>query len=217
MRRKWLSCASAISGKASRPRLSSSAGVSRARRASGYCRSNASPIGPCMSAACACTDFLQTSGKCPASFTMPPRCPPIPSAQVLQALRWRIRRYSRHTPPAFCPMRSVYAIAATPPPALTRGLAIGSSLLRRVSYRMKGPAPGRAGPFEGSRSRLERQPRHELERPRRGDAVDRAEAVVVDEVPVRVVRQVRDAARQARELRRVVHARELRVDRKSVV
>ena len=42
--------------------------------------------------ACACTDFLQTSGKCPASFTMPPRCPPMPSAHVLHAFFDRSRR-----------------------------------------------------------------------------------------------------------------------------
>ena len=38
-----------------------------------------------MSAAIAWSDFLQTSGKWPASLTIPPRWPPMPSAQVLQA------------------------------------------------------------------------------------------------------------------------------------
>jgi hypothetical protein len=46
-----------------------------------------------MSDAIACSDFLQTSGKRPCSLTMPPRCPPMPSAQVLQALRLRMARH----------------------------------------------------------------------------------------------------------------------------
>ena len=47
-----------------------------------------------MSAAMACSDFLQTSGKCPASLTMPPACPPMPSAQVLQAFFERMAFHS---------------------------------------------------------------------------------------------------------------------------
>ncbi len=43
----------------------------------------------CMSEAIAWNDFLQTSGKCPPSLTIPPNCPPMPSAQVLQVFRDR--------------------------------------------------------------------------------------------------------------------------------
>ena len=49
--------------------------------------------------------FLQTSGKWPSSLTMPPRWPPMPSAQVLQAFFERIARQSLSMPPAsraFC-------------------------------------------------------------------------------------------------------------------
>jgi hypothetical protein len=63
-------------------------------------RKNASPIGGCMSAACAWTDFLHTSGNEPASLRMPPRCPPIPSAQVLHAFFVARRRVSVTNPPA---------------------------------------------------------------------------------------------------------------------
>ena len=55
---------------------------------------------PCMSATIAWNDFLHTSGKGPASFTIPPDCPPIPSAQVLQAFFERIACQSFHKPPA---------------------------------------------------------------------------------------------------------------------
>src|SRR5207244_11338530 len=56
------------------------------------------------------------------------------------------------------------------------------------------PAPARgAGPgWNDGRSSLEREPGDELESPRGRDPVDRAEAVVPDQVPARVVRQVRD-------------------------
>ena len=60
--------------------------------AMGVARKYCSPIGAAMSPAWACTDFLHTSGKWPASFTMPPCCPPMPSAHVLHALRERSRR-----------------------------------------------------------------------------------------------------------------------------
>ena len=54
-----------------------------------------------MSETMACSDFLQTSGKWPASLTMPPAWPPMPSAHVLQALRERIARHSFKIPPAW--------------------------------------------------------------------------------------------------------------------
>ena len=44
------------------------------------------------------TDFLQTSGKRPSSLRIPPCCPPIPSAQVLQALREVIACQKRQKP-----------------------------------------------------------------------------------------------------------------------
>ncbi len=58
----------------------------------GVARKYRSAIGAAMSPACACTDFLHTSGKRPASSTIPPCCPPMPSAHVLQALCERSRR-----------------------------------------------------------------------------------------------------------------------------
>jgi hypothetical protein len=53
-----------------------------------------------MSATIAWNDFLQTSGKCPASLTMPPDWPPMPTAQVLQAFFDRIAFQRAHRPPA---------------------------------------------------------------------------------------------------------------------
>ena len=47
-----------------------------------------------MSATIACSDFLHTSGQCPASLRMPPACPPMPSAHVLQAFFERIAFHS---------------------------------------------------------------------------------------------------------------------------
>ncbi len=66
------------------PEASSSRGESlRADRC--RCAEEAGLIAPCMSADIAWIDFLQTSGKWPFSLTMPPSCPPMPRAQVLQA------------------------------------------------------------------------------------------------------------------------------------
>src|SRR5262245_1039629 len=72
-----------------------------------------------MSAAIACSDFLQTSGKWPVSLTMPPFCPPMPSAQVLQAFLLRIAFHSFHKPPTCWALLSVYRTAGQPPPCLT--------------------------------------------------------------------------------------------------
>ena len=55
---------------------------------------------PCMSATIAWNDFLQTSGKWPASFTMPPAWPPMPSAQVLHAFFERMAFQNFQSPPA---------------------------------------------------------------------------------------------------------------------
>ncbi len=43
--------------------------------------------------------FLQTSGNIPFSLTIPPFCPPIPSAHVLHAFFDRSAWYIRRTPP----------------------------------------------------------------------------------------------------------------------
>ena len=43
-------------------------------------------------------DFLFSLGKWPASFTMPPRWPPIPTAQVLQAFWERMAFQNRSQP-----------------------------------------------------------------------------------------------------------------------
>src|SRR5689334_14524697 len=72
-----------------------------------------------MSATIACSDFLHTSGQCPASLRMPPACPPMPSAQVLQAFFERIAFHSCHQPTRLA-MRRVYRIAAQPPPLFIR-------------------------------------------------------------------------------------------------
>src|SRR4051794_30205818 len=76
-------------------------------------------MAPCISAAMACNDFLQTSGKWPASLTMPPAWPPIPSAHVLQAFLLRIARQSLSKPPTSRALRRVYQTAGQPPPVLT--------------------------------------------------------------------------------------------------
>ena len=73
-------------------------------------------IFPCMSAAIACKDFLQTSGKCPSSLRIPPFCPPIPSAHVLQAFFERIAFQSFQNPTRL-PMLNEYFSAWKPPPA----------------------------------------------------------------------------------------------------
>ena len=76
-------------------------------------------MAPCMSATIACRLFLHTSGKWPSSLTIPPRCPPMPSAHVLQAFFERIARQSLSTPPASRAFRQVYQTAGQPPPDLT--------------------------------------------------------------------------------------------------
>ena len=68
----------------------------------------------CMSATMAWNDFLQTSGQCPASLRMPPFCPPMPSAQVLQALRLVMARH-RLRQPTRRAIRNEYQTAAEPP------------------------------------------------------------------------------------------------------
>src|SRR5438128_1760659 len=73
-----------------------------------------------MSAAIACSDFLQTSGKLPASLTMPPFWPPMPSAQVLQAFLLRIACQSFHTPPIWRDFLRAYRMARHPPPLRRR-------------------------------------------------------------------------------------------------
>src|SRR5437899_9331039 len=76
-------------------------------------------MAPCISETIAWNDFLHTSGKWPASLTIPPRWPPMPSAQVLQAFFVRIAANSRRQPTRLA-MRSVYRIAAQPPPLVIR-------------------------------------------------------------------------------------------------
>src|SRR5690606_40295179 len=66
---------SAISGRVRRPDASNSRGENRPSFAKSNSAKNPSRIFPCMSAAIACTDFLQTSGNRPASLTMPPFWP----------------------------------------------------------------------------------------------------------------------------------------------
>jgi hypothetical protein len=66
-----------------------------------YRAKNSGETAFCMSAAMACSDFLQTSGKCPASLTIPPIWPPMPSAHVLQAFLLRIARHSANHPTRF--------------------------------------------------------------------------------------------------------------------
>src|SRR5262245_5141369 len=72
-----------------------------------------------MSAIIAWRDFLQTSGKWPPSLTMPPACPPMPRAQVLQAFFVRIAFQSFHSPPTSRALRKVYQTAGQPPPRFT--------------------------------------------------------------------------------------------------
>jgi hypothetical protein len=50
---------------------------------------------------------------------MPPRWPPMPSAQVLHAFFERMAFQSFQMPPASRPLRSVYIRAGKPPPVLT--------------------------------------------------------------------------------------------------
>ena len=68
-----------------------------------------------MSAAIAWTDFLQNSGNFPASFTIPPRSPPMPSAQVLQVFGERIDFHIARKPPARNDFVSTYRIERKPP------------------------------------------------------------------------------------------------------
>src|SRR5436190_5694428 len=82
-----------------------------------YVLQNSGLIAPCISAAMACNDFLQTSGNLPSSLTMPPFCPPMPSAQVLQAFLLRIAFQSLTTPPTSRALLSVYLMACQPPAA----------------------------------------------------------------------------------------------------
>ncbi len=74
-------------------------------------------MGGWRSAAIACTDFLQNSGKWPVSLCIPPACPPMPRAQVLQAFFEAMRR-QKSSGPVATPndFSSVYRIAAQPPP-----------------------------------------------------------------------------------------------------
>jgi hypothetical protein len=90
--RKWLSSGPAATGSTRRPAASSSRGENARSFSRLKSSKKCSRTRPCMSAAIAWIDFLHTSGKRPSSFTMPPRCPPIPSAQVLHALRVRSAR-----------------------------------------------------------------------------------------------------------------------------
>jgi hypothetical protein len=90
-----------------------------------------------MSAAMACSDFLQTSGKWPASFTIPPIWPPMPRAQVLQAFLLRIARHSDIHPTRFA-VSSVYAMAFHPPADV-----MGFIWCRRIIIR----SPCRPQPF----------------------------------------------------------------------
>src|SRR5579884_2535970 len=82
-----------------------------------------------MSATIACSDFLHTSGQCPASLRMPPACPPMPKAHVLQAFFARIAFHSCHQPTRWA-MRNVYRIAAQPPPLFIRFMTAPVVLLR---------------------------------------------------------------------------------------
>src|SRR5687767_7530709 len=96
--------------------------------------------------------------------------------------------------------------------ALAPGRVEANSIFM-LTKRKRGPAPGvAAGPREATRCRLERHPRHQLQRARPRDAADAAEAVVADDVAVRVVGEVRDGAiGQAGEAHAAVDAGELRV------
>ncbi|MCE9525787.1 MAG: hypothetical protein K8R36_07005 [Planctomycetales bacterium] len=72
-----------------------------------------------MSEAIACNDFLQTSGQLPASFVIPPFCPPIPSAQVLHAFLLRIAFHIAQKPPEALAFLNVYQMARHPPPEVS--------------------------------------------------------------------------------------------------
>ncbi len=72
-----------------------------------------------MSATIAWSDFLQTSGKWPASLTMPPRCPPMPSAQVLQAFFGAHRLPELADAARFATFAEGVESAGQPPPVLT--------------------------------------------------------------------------------------------------
>src|SRR6478672_13495419 len=76
-------------------------------------------MAPCMSVAIAGSDFLQTSGKLPASFFIPPFCPPIPSAHVLHAFLLRIAFHIAQKPPEARAFLNVYQMARQPPPEVS--------------------------------------------------------------------------------------------------
>src|SRR5437868_14276288 len=92
-------------------------------------------MAPCMSAAIACSDFLQTSGKLPASLTMPPFWPPMPSAQVLQAFLLRIASHSFHRPPIRRDLLSADRMARHPPPQVILLIAAHSVWRRSLADR----------------------------------------------------------------------------------
>ena len=59
---------------------------------------------------------------------MPPPCPPIPSAQVLQAFFERMALKSFHGPPASRAFCQVYEMAAQPPPLRTFFMATSNGI-----------------------------------------------------------------------------------------
>src|SRR5690349_7138157 len=104
----------------------------RASSSTDVCSKNPSAISGCMSCAIAWTDFLQNSGNCPCSLRMPPSCPPMRSAQVLQEFRdIMCRQNSKNPPCAFSDWSNVYLTACHPPPRVTldmnRSLVFGKS------------------------------------------------------------------------------------------
>jgi len=84
-----------------------------------YVSKNVGFTAPCMSATIAWNDFLQTSGKWPASLTIPPAWPPMPRAQVLHAFLERMAFQNFHRPPASRAFLNVYKTARNPPPVVT--------------------------------------------------------------------------------------------------
>src|SRR4030095_3593040 len=73
-----------------------------------------------MSATMAWSDFLQVSGKLPASLTIPPFWPPMPSAQVLQAFLLRMDFQKPHGPPIDGSVVGWERRACQPPPLVSR-------------------------------------------------------------------------------------------------
>src|SRR6478609_11260350 len=88
-----------------------------------------------------------------------------------------------------------------------------ASLLRSSKKEVAGfPATSSFPSAARERSRLEREPRDDLQRARRRDAADRPEAILLGQIPVRVVGQVRNPrVCQAGEVRGGVYTRELRM------